>query len=258
MIINHTNKFVFIHIPKCAGTYVRGALEKFDETGGKFASGVQRHPDLGPLDYFHIPLRTLNDHFQDTFARFSNYTKIAIVRDPYYRFPSSIAQRLRLYKNIQIHKCTRRQLKNEIDEAIHFLSSNPDSLNPHYIHFRRQVDFIFLDDVRIVDNLYTLSETDKLLTDIARNTGISPVTIRSSSEEANRTKVKKNILVTAPLLVSQIFFPRHVRKAIREKYKFKYISENLPAVFKSKYVQNFVSWFYHDDIFIFNNIDRYR
>jgi hypothetical protein len=56
MIVSDRHRFVFIHIPKCAGTSVRNVLEGFDETGGRFNTRIADDPKFGRLDYTHLPL----------------------------------------------------------------------------------------------------------------------------------------------------------------------------------------------------------
>ena len=50
MIISDRNKFVFIHIPKCAGTSIRSRVEHLDDRNGAYSSRLDEHPELGLLN----------------------------------------------------------------------------------------------------------------------------------------------------------------------------------------------------------------
>jgi hypothetical protein len=89
MIISDRHHFVFAHIPKCAGTSVRDALQHLDDRDGFYTGRVDQHPTLGLLDYVHIPLFNLRDHFRSEFEKAGDYWSFAVVRDPFGRFPSA-------------------------------------------------------------------------------------------------------------------------------------------------------------------------
>ena len=59
MIIDDQNKFVFVHIPKCAGSSIRSKLDVFDTTGGFLRPPVQEVDGVGLLDLAHLPLSEL-------------------------------------------------------------------------------------------------------------------------------------------------------------------------------------------------------
>ena len=51
MIINHKYKFIFIHVPKCAGTAIKRALYPYCDKWDQFIGG---HPDKPErIDYMH-------------------------------------------------------------------------------------------------------------------------------------------------------------------------------------------------------------
>src|SRR5690554_2986132 len=97
MIINDAHQFVFIHIPKCAGTAVRVRLGEFDSSGGAFSISKGFHTEIGELDMAHIPLPVLKRFFPEPYEKVRTYESFAIVRDPFQRFSSSLFQRLMMF-----------------------------------------------------------------------------------------------------------------------------------------------------------------
>jgi len=130
MIISDRHKFVFIHIPKCAGLYIRSKLETYDDTDGAFSSRVEPHPELGVLDYVHIPLFTLRDYFPQEYAKVAEYWSFSVVRDPYKRFPSSLTQLFRMYADERIEEKSTREIRAKVD-AHKDSSPNWRRTNPH-------------------------------------------------------------------------------------------------------------------------------
>lgn len=65
MIIDDRHRFVFVHIPKCAGTSVRQVLKQFDSYEGRWANAKREHPELGRLllrqSLFEIQTTILNE-----------------------------------------------------------------------------------------------------------------------------------------------------------------------------------------------------
>ena len=72
-MISHTNKFIFIHIPKTGGTSVEAALADY----GKLLQGPGNFHSI----YFkHIPATRLQAMMGD---EYENYFKFSIVRNPW-------------------------------------------------------------------------------------------------------------------------------------------------------------------------------
>jgi len=192
MIISDKYNFCFVHIPKCAGTSVRGVLQKFDETLGRFTGHVGAHPEIGKLDYVHIPLAILREYFPGEYKKIKNYHSVAVVRDPYERFPSSLTQHLRMYGEKPIQKMSTKEIRSETDRCINFLDKNRDItlLPPDYIHFQRQCTYIFDNEECLVDKLYTTNQVDQLLCDLSEKTGFPLAKINQDKQvHANRSVV---------------------------------------------------------------------
>ena len=172
MIICDEHRLVFVHIPKCAGTSVRKTLQNLDSRGDKFTSQRSNHPSLGQLDFVHIPLFVLREHFRPEFETLQEYWSIAVIRNPFNRFASSVSQHLNMYSAQSIQKRSREDIQIAIKTSIDYLSRQPKDphlLSSEYIHFQKQVDYIDLDGVRVINNLYLVDEIDNLLADVGLN-----------------------------------------------------------------------------------------
>lgn len=265
MIISDKYQFAFVHIPKCAGTTVRTPLQRMDDCDGFFTSRVDHHPDLGLLDYVHIPLFTLRDYFSSEFEKVQNYWSFAVMRDPHSRFASSISQRLKKYRNQPIQNCSAVEIKEEIKRSIDFLE-NQLRYNHHlpaeYIHFQKQVDYILLDGKQIVDDLYTVDEVDLLLAAVSKRVGCNLCAGGNDGQmpQDNRSMVYRNELFRL-LMKSTRPVTRLAARTLSENSRQKlrnmiYIrrDQRLESVFSSDYVQDFIQNYYQDDIALWNEI----
>lgn len=263
MIINDVNKFIFIHIPKCAGSTIRTKLQRFDQTGGRFTSRVDHHSELGIIDYVHIPLFILRLYFPSEYNKTKSYTSFAIIRDPFLRFPSALSQHLKEYENAPIQSMSPADIKKEVDKAIEVLRDHMDeqSYLPYkYIHFQRQVDFIFDGQEPLVRQVYQVFEIPKMLAEIANqlNIGLEEVEIKRGLR-TNQSIVYRNALIrvmtetTKPLLKS-IFGP-DARKKLRAWF---YVSRDkkYSDIFGSSYVRDFIQDYYASDIRLIAAMNR--
>ncbi len=157
MIISDEHRFFFVHIPKCAGSTVRSQIAHVDSYGGRF-SQIGDHPTWGRLDYPHLPLHVLADACPGEFAKLRCYDSVALLRDPYERFLSSIMQRLRFWKNASVRDFTQKTVTDEAVRVISHLEATPGYVGLTYTHFIRQSDYISLDGERIVGTLFTIGQ----------------------------------------------------------------------------------------------------
>ncbi|KPQ20037.1 MAG: Sulfotransferase family [Halomonas sp. HL-93] len=265
MIICEKHKFVFIHIPKCAGTSIRGILEPFDSRAGKYKGRVDHHPELGDLDYVHIPLFTLRDHFRPEFETVKQYWSFAVMRDPHARFASSVSQNLNKYSEKPIQKRSLQDIDLCIREIIDFLSDNGMGqilLPPEYIHFQRQVDFIELEGERVVTSLYAINQVDKLLLDVSRHTGnrLSDFAPDGTMTTANQSKVFRSDLLRR-LIESSRPATEKVRNILPEDFKQKirdqvYVprDQRMRELFAADHIRAFIRDYYAEDIRLYNGM----
>ena len=266
MIICDTHRFIFIHIPKCAGTSVRKALAPYDETNGQFARRAY-HETLGHIDYGHIPLFVLKKHFSDKYEKLLRYDSYAVLRDPYSRFPSSLAQHLRMYRQVEMRQLSPKMLKRVIDETLNILGDHADPMAylPHqYIHFQRQKDFIYLEEIKITKNLYTTHIASEVITSIGDLIGkpLKPVSDAIQPKE-NETQFYRSAWIrmlvehSKPLLKAVLREERweSLKQATRDRV-FTSSDRRLQAVFDSDHVRDFIADYYQDDIDLFETVHQ--
>jgi hypothetical protein len=270
MIISDRHKFAFVHIPKCAGTSVRRPLEKFDSYEGAFTGRVDSHPTLGQLDYVHIPLFSLRDHFPAEFRAIREYWSFAVMRDPFARFASSVSQRLKMYSDRPIRSCSSDEVRRAIDESIEYLTNKPREqclLPPEYIHFQKQVDYIQLNGESVVDKIYLVDEVDTLLGDLGRIVGknlLEPETFGAQGAKANVSVVYKNDLVrhvieSARPVTNRLgkILPENAKQRIRDRI---YIprDKRMRDLFAQEHVQAFITDYYEDDVRLLEQVRESR
>lgn len=265
MIINHSQQFAFIHIPKCAGTTVRSCLAPYDQTQGRFTGYVGQHSNLGTIDYVHIPLFVLKDYFPEEFLQILNYQSYAVIRDPFKRFPSSLSQHLKMYGKKRLENMDPQEVKEAVDAAINYLSHNKkcQKLLPHaYIHFQRQTDYVQLDGELIVPNVFTTHQISRMFADIEQRTGLNiSHNPGSARERANQSLVFRNSILQwsfyriRPIL--RFMLRPQNRTKITETFKgFFYVrrDERLGGIFQSEYVNDFISNYYKEDIELYQKL----
>lgn len=259
MIISDTHRVAFLHIPKCAGNSVRQVVQDLDETGGMYTSRTAEHPKLGWIDYAHIPLFVLKDHFPDEYRKLRTYSTYALVRDPYDRFPSSVAQHLGRFGPGPLRTLTPSQIARELDRILTVLERTLESrryLPVQYIHFQRQTDFVFDRGERVVRHLFGVEELDRLLVALSQKVG-RPLGSPGACDviRSNQTLVYRNQLggivsrrvepLGRKLLPGSLV--RRLEYRIRRRILVPWQRRPISA-FHTPRVRSFVERYYADDI----------
>lgn len=118
MLISDRKKFIFIHIPKAAGTTVRKRLIKYEDRNN-FYMGFDYNPVLGRrVDKPHLPY--LDFLFYEDAKYISDYFVFCFVRNPYDRF----------YSAFQYHKKQKK-----LPDSISFNSYVLQHLDPLTIRY---------------------------------------------------------------------------------------------------------------------------
>lgn len=263
MIINDKNRFIYIHIPKCAGTSIRGPLSQFDDRRGLYTSRVEQHASLGLLDYVHLPLFTLRDYFNSEYRNLEDYWSFTVIRDPFERFPSSLSQQLKMYGERPIQSLDKREIRSEIERAIHYLSQQPKcnhQLPAEYIHFQKQVDFVYLDGKKKIDSIYTVDQVSELLKHVGDRTESDLIGGSASDAPKNQTVIHRNELVRL-LYESTRPINRGIAKTLPANLKSSLRSwifiprdQRLNNLFSSDYVRDFVHDYYKDDLDLWKKV----
>jgi len=259
MIISDQHKYVFIHIPKCAGTSLKQHFEIYEDAwnvSGIWKRNHPEYPELGILDHAHIPLFTLKDFFKDEYEKLNSYRTFAVIRDPYKRFPSSMAQRLNMHCGTQIQYLTKKEIIQEVDSTINFLAKNSTKntqLPVEYIHFQRQVDYIYLNGNKIIDSVFTIDNLDILLDQFYEYIGCE-MPSNEKSKKNNQSIVFKNDILRQTIEAVRPFTQfaiNHMPKNLKEKLRSKvYVpsAKRHADIFQSSAVTDFIKDYYKDDI----------
>lgn len=154
---------------------MRKALRPIDETIGIF-DRIAEHPEMGMVHYSHLTLTDLAAHFPEQYRKVTDYRSVAIVRDPIDRFYSAVFQRLREFKGYEQSRITAKVVEQEAESIAQMLLENTDRLALEYVHFNRQVDYIFNRDERIVEHVFALDRLGDASAYIEACTGVRVAT----------------------------------------------------------------------------------
>ena len=260
MIISEEHRFVFVHIPKCAGSSVRKRLNRFNEWQVTGPPWIQMD---GP-SYGHIPLFVLREHFTREFEAVQDYWSFAVVRDPFERFASSVSQRLSEFGDQPIQNLSPKKIRSFIHKTIEYLSQHQQMrglLPPDYIHFQRQLDYIELNGERIIDSIYTIDQIDELFADVERKTGQKLV---GATGQGKSTHVRQTIVYRSDLFRRVIensrpitnylskVLPESTKQSIRDRV-YVQRDKRLKGIFEEIYVQAFIRDYYSDDIALYKS-----
>ena len=161
MFIDDQRRVAIIHVPKCGGTSVTSQLEAFDSYQGAFRRRGA-HPQLGPLDFTHIPLRALAEHFPAEFDKVARYESFALTRDPHERFASATFHRLQEYQGVGKLDASLDAALAEARAVMAWLGGRGAFHDPAYIHFCPQTDFVMLDGRRVVRHIFAVEDMGKM------------------------------------------------------------------------------------------------
>ena len=261
MIISDRNKFVFIHIPKCAGTSVRSRIEHLDDRNGAYSSRLDEHPELGLLNYVHIPLKTLKDQFPDEYVCVQTYRSMAVMRDPSARFVSSVSQYCNRYSDMGIRNHNIKTLRRQVDKLIDAIEEQ-EVLNPggrlpaELIHFQRQHHYTHLDGAQVVQHIVDISQIETVLVGLLGESELR----ENDSVKANESRVYRSqslkILASSVKAVApglhRTLSPR-VGAWVAERLHAP-LTDQFAAVFENVKVRDFVAKYYDFDEILLNEI----
>ena len=108
LIVSHAKRFICFHIPKCAGTSFREALKPYHDDAENFWYRRYNSYFGCEIDYAHMRLWELLALFPRIFDAMPDYETLALVRSPYERFISALAQHLTAFHpNLDYSQRTR-------------------------------------------------------------------------------------------------------------------------------------------------------
>ena len=150
MIISDTNKFLFIHNPKAAGTSIRRQLFQYDSNPHRLAYQEYIPALERVVELFHVCAGDVPAVWPD--RDFSNYMKFGFVRNPYDRLFSSWAE----------HKY-QHNLDRDTDFNVwarqHMTASNL-RFDWRYTHFCPQHFYFYKNNTKFADFIGRFEELD--------------------------------------------------------------------------------------------------
>lgn len=184
MIVSDSKKFVFVHIPKCAGNTVRGWLRTYDTRAELFWGAYTPYSNLDlQIDLSHLNLPLLRAMIGA--ENFDRYYKFAVIRNPYDRAYSSFVESLKFFPAYQ-----ERGFKAFLQEKLPQMDF--DQLKPggnQQVHFTPQYAYIFdANGEQVLDQLCRIEKLEGDLRAIAYRLGLDfPDTLVSQVVRAPQT-----------------------------------------------------------------------
>ncbi len=257
MILSDRYRFVFIHVPKCAGTSVRAAVLPYHDADSRFLKTVERHPELGDIDFRHIPLALLRDIDPDAFKKLKTYDSFALVRDPFQRFRSALAQRTKMYLGKEFAQLDQAEIRVEIDRVVKYLQSEPRIIAPEFIHFSRQSDYIEVDGEQLVRHLFPIERLDLLGIALGRHIGTDRLEIGHTNKTTVFRQPHLKQLLRSGSAVARRLLPGAVYETLRVNARRKLMVPGgtvpLPA-FEDSAVEAFIKSYYAADIALYRDV----
>lgn len=259
MIISDKHRFVFVHVPKCAGTSVRKALAPYDDYHGWFNDRIDNHCKFGELDFVHLPLEIMQTVLPKEYKKVVSYDAFAFIRDPESRFQSAFAQYVKVHRKIELAQMENKEINREVSNIINILNSSEFLIKPELIHFMRQECFLKDQSGYHVENIYPLTEVDRFLADISKKIGDN-ITLDINQ---NRTLVMK-----APFLRRPAMYASHGIKRILPTSSFNIVRQaarhllmrpvggEIIKTFQQPSIREFIHAYYESDFRLYENIKQ--
>ena len=253
MIISDNHKFVFVHIPKCAGSSVKAANQNIDN---RFANRtIEEHPTLGTLHVTHIPLWCLQDYFPEEFECLMDYESFAVTRDPMERFGSAVMQRCREFLGFANADITPDVLVSTAKGVMDHWTKNPRSVDHEFVHFTPQSQYIRLDGETIVDHVDlpgTFSQLNCFLAASGLNT-VTEAAIKNATVEPGSRLLKSLLTPIRPLYRAAL--PEDLKERLWLKLidlgVYRPVKDGYAPLRENKEISTFVNSFYAEDFEIF-------
>lgn len=256
MILLPDHQIAVVHIPKCGGTSLRTELKRLENICEfNHIASIEK---LGTIDLTHMNLKLLRQSFPDVFQMLLTFDSYCIVRDPFSRFRSSFEQRLRMYRGKSLGKMRNRDLMREFDLVVDTLSRSGDWLPHDFCHFERQSGYIFIDETRIIKNVFAIHHLNEMKLEILNKVQLQPIEfepMNSSVVERKFLSEFSKILGAEKYTLISSFFSSGVKKNLRRLTHRRPTTQDFGA-FKLDPIDGFIREYYRDDIELWRQIER--
>ena len=199
MIISDSQKFAFLHVPKCAGTTIRQALLQYDSRKNHYwlyqkicISSPGKENITRIIDKAHLPLKILQRLYPRDYALLFEYSTFATCRHPRKRLISAFFEpRQALLKKTQT-KSNRAIIATQkiFAEYISELVETKHLLNRKFIHAIPQHVFHINQGKVVTDSIIKLEDQDN---GIKRLKAINTIAALKSEEALKSKRNKKYI-----------------------------------------------------------------
>ena len=204
MYLNHTHKFIFIHVPKTGGIAVRAHLQQNGiENHGRAlikrfidAPECNGNKNAAENRVLHLPATAVQQYYE---VEFSNYNKFGVIRNPYDRFISAFYYRTLMFmskeeaqktfgsytiertRNIIKKQFIPKYIDKQLRKQLMFESSYIYSVTPQHVFLCDENGKLVVDDIyyteKLNDEIKAIVQKLKLniSTEInAKNVGFKP------------------------------------------------------------------------------------
>jgi len=191
MIISESNKFIFIHNPKCAGTTVRNSLEKFDTRDGYY--WLFDEVDDRKIDKAHLALNILHRYAPQDFELLKKYFVFGFVRNPYDRVISAFNEgHPKVYKALKSNQIEISEYKEKLNTfCLSLTDRNTQGWHIKYRHCLQQNKMFYLEGKCYADVIIKLEDLNQLSSKIISFLPELTEIIKLWSQQEKSKNVKK-------------------------------------------------------------------
>lgn len=165
-VISDDLRFAFLHVPKTGGTTIGQQIASQVRHDGRFFEGVEKDPELGEFYQDHLTMRMYARHYAPVLEKLRSFDVYAIVRDPFARFRSALAEFSRLSSLGELSQLPRSALMDMVGSVIARLERN-DGKSLFMIFFRPQAEFVALNGELIARRIFDLSNLSEFSAEMA-------------------------------------------------------------------------------------------
>lgn len=264
MIISSNKQFAFIHIPKCAGSNFRNQLKAFEDNEDEF-NLIIIHPELGNINTAHLTLDMLKIYYPLTFQKVVEFESVAIIRNPYDRFISSVNQRLREFKGLSQSEISDKLVLEESKIVTNkLMDSKSNKYELELVHFIPQSEFVNLaDGTRIVKNIFSFDQLNDVTKFFSESFGIvlstdSKNSMYNATIDTKYSALKPIVKFLKPLIRK---VPNHFQDSIRDTLIYfdiygRISNNQVSLITSNEFLDNFITDYYHEDFEIYRNLTK--